>query len=66
MHLVLLLQPAQDRDGVRDRGLGNEGGLESARQRCVLLDMLAVLVQGGGADTVELAARKRRRELAEG
>ena len=57
--LVLLLQAAQDRDGVLHRRLGDEDGLEAPRQRGVLLDVLAVLVERGGADAVQLAARQR-------
>ena len=57
--LVLLFEPAQDRDGVFHRGLAHEHGLEATRQRGVLLDVLAVLVERGGADGVELAAGER-------
>ena len=56
VHLVLLLQAAQDRDGVLDRRLADEHRLEAAGQRRVLLDVLAVLVERGGADAVQLAA----------
>ena len=38
----------------------DEHRLEAAGQRRVLLDVLAVLVQRGGADAVQLAARQRR------
>ena len=54
--LVLLLEPAQDRDGVLHRRLGDEHRLEAPRQGGILLDVLAVLVEGGGADAVQLAA----------
>ncbi len=60
MLLVLVLQPAQDRDGVLDRRLGHEHGLEAPRERSVLLHMLAVFVERGRADAVQLAARQRR------
>src|SRR5205809_45963 len=56
VHLVALLQPAQDRDGVLDRGLVDQHGLEAALEGRVLLDVLAVLVQRGRADAVQLAA----------
>ena len=62
VHRVALLQAAQDRDGVLDAGLAHVDLLEAAFQRGVLLDVLAVLVQGGGADAVQLAARQRRLE----
>ena len=57
--LVLLLQAAQDGDGVLHRRLGDEDRLEAPRQGGVLLDVLAVLVERGGADAVQLAARQR-------
>ena len=60
--LVLLLESAEDRDGVLHRGLADHHGLEAALQRRVLLDVLAVLVEGRGADTAELAAGQRRLE----
>ena len=53
--LVLLLQAAQDGDRVLHRWLGDEDGLEPARQGGVLLHVLAVLVEGRGADAVQLA-----------
>ena len=60
--LVLLLEPAQDRDGVRHARLAHQHRLEAALERRVLLDVLAVLVQRGGADHVQLAPRQRRLE----
>jgi hypothetical protein len=50
MKLVALLEAAQDRDRVLDRGLADEHRLEAALERGVLLDVLAVLVERGGAD----------------
>ena len=40
--------------------LAHEHRLEAPGQRRVLLDMLAVLVERGGADAMQLAARQRR------
>ncbi len=60
VQLVLLLEAAQDRDGVLDRRLVDEHRLEAAGERRILLDMLAVLVERGGADAVQLAAGQRR------
>ena len=60
VHLVALLEPAQNGDGVFDRGLTDEHRLEAALQRGVLLDGGAVLVERGGADEPELAARQHR------
>ncbi len=59
VHLVLLLQPTEDRDGVLDRWLADEHRLEAAGQRRVLLDVLAVLVERGGADAMQFAAGQR-------
>ena len=60
MHLVFLLEAAQDRDRVLDRRLGHEDRLEAPRERRVLLDVLAVFVERGRADAMQLAARQRR------
>ncbi len=60
MGFVSVLQAAQDRDRVLDRRLGDEHRLEAPRQRRVLFDMLAVLVERGRADAVQFAARERR------
>ena len=57
--LVFLLQAAQDGDGFGGRGLVHHHLLETALQGLVLLEVLLVLVQGGGADGAQLAARER-------
>ncbi len=57
--LVALLQAAQDRDGRLDRRLVDQHLLEAALERGVLLDVLAVLVERGRADAMQLAARER-------
>ena len=62
VHLVALAQAAQDGDGVLDRRLVDVDRLEAALQGGVLLDVLAVLVERGGADGVQLAAREHRLE----
>ena len=66
VHLVLLLEAAQDGDGVLHRRLGDEDRLEAAGERGVLLDVLAVFVERGGADAVQLAARERRLQEVRG
>ena len=66
VHLVALLQAAQDRDGRLDGRLVDQHLLEAALERGVLLDVLAVLVQRGGADAVQLAARERGLEHVAG
>ncbi len=60
MDLVALLQPAQDRDGVFDRGLIDQHLLEAPLQRGVLLDVLAILIERRRAYAMQLAARQRR------
>ena len=64
--LVALAQAPQDADGVLHRRLGDEHGLESPLEGGVLLDVLPVLVEGGGADGVQLAAREHRLEEVRG
>ncbi len=63
-HLVvafeLVAQATEDGDGLLHRRLGDEHRLEAPLQRGVLLDVLLVLVEGGGADQVHLATRHRR------
>src|SRR4029079_8717364 len=66
MDLVLLLEPAQDRDRVIERRLLDHHRLEPALERLVLLDVLAVLVERGRADAAQLAARQRRLQEVRG
>ena len=60
MLLVFFLQAAQDRDRVLDRRLVDHHRLEPAGKRRVLFHMLAVFVERGCADAVQLTAGKRR------
>ncbi|EAP78060.1 hypothetical protein ISM_07185 [Roseovarius nubinhibens ISM] len=60
VQLVFLLDAAQDADRVLDRRLLHHDGLEPPRQRRVLLHMLAIFIERGGPDTMQLAARQRR------
>ena len=60
VHLVAVLEAAQDADGVLHRRLADEHLLEAALQRGVLFDVLAVLVERGGADQAQLAAGQHR------
>ena len=60
VHLVALLQAAQDRDRVLDRRLAHVHLLEAALERGVLLDVLAVLVERRRADEAQLAAGEHR------
>ena len=52
-HLIPLFQAAQDGNGVLHAGFTHHDGLESPLQRRVLFDILAVLVECGGADAVQ-------------
>ena len=54
--LVALAQAAQDGDGVFDVGLADVDDLEAALEGGVLLDVFAVLVEGGCADGAQAAA----------
>ena len=58
--LVFVLEALEDQDGVLDGGLLDLDLLEAALERGVLLDVFAVLVQGGGADALEFAAARGR------
>ena len=60
------MQAAQDRDRVLDRRLIDQHRLEAALQGGVLLDVLAVLVERGRADAVQLAAGQHRLEQVAG
>ena len=53
--LVAVPQALQDLDGVGDGGLLHLHRLEAALERSVLLEVLAVLVERGGADRLQLA-----------
>ena len=66
VHLVALLQAAQDRDGRLDRGLAHHHGLEAPLQRGVLLHVLAVLVERRGAHRAQRAAGQHRLEQVRG
>ena len=56
MDFVAFLETAQDGDGILDGGFANEDGLEAAFESGVFFDMFAILVEGGGADGMKLAA----------
>ena len=60
MDLVARLQAAENTNGVFNRGLVDQDGLETALQGCIFLDVLAVLIEGSGADAVQFAAGQHR------
>jgi hypothetical protein len=64
VRLVAVAQALEDLDGVRQRRLGHLDRLEAALQGGVLLDVLAVLVERGGADGLQLTAGQHRLEDA--
>jgi len=52
--LVDRLQPPQDLDGFGDRGFGDLDFFEPPRQGAVFLEVVFVLLVGGGADAAQL------------
>ena len=66
MDFVALFQAAQNRNAVLDARLVDQHLLKAPLQRRILFHVLAVLIQGGGADAVQLAARQRRLEHVAG
>ena len=63
-HMVVIfiafLQSTQDRDGRIFVGFGDEHGLETTLESLILLEVLLVLVEGGGTDGAQFATRQRR------
>ena len=66
VHLVALLEAAQDRDRVFHGGLIHEHLLEATLQGGVFFDVLAVLIEGGGADAAQFATSQHRLEQVAG
>ncbi|GHS89420.1 hypothetical protein AGMMS50218_15670 [Actinomycetota bacterium] len=64
VRLVPVAQALEDLDGVLERGLGHLDRLEPALQGRVLLDVLAVLLERGRTDGLQLAAGQHRLEDA--
>ena len=64
--LVLVAQTLENRDSLLLSGLADLDGLETSLESRVLLDVLAVLVEGCRADHLEIAARKRGLENIRG
>ena len=62
--LVAIAQTLEDLDRVRNRRLFHLDGLEPTLEGRVLLEVLAVLVESGGPDRLQLAARQHRLEDA--
>ena len=66
MLLVGVAEALEDENGVGDGRLFHLDRLEAALERRVLLQVLAVLLEGGGADGLQLAAGQHRLEDAGG
>ncbi len=60
--LIPLLESPQDPDGVFHARSVDEDRLETSFEGGVLLDMLAVFVEGGGPDHAQFAAGEHRFE----
>ncbi|KJV02376.1 hypothetical protein VF34_02190 [Rhodococcus sp. PML026] len=60
--LVAIAQTLEDLDGVLDGRLADLDGLETTLESGVLLDVLAVLVEGGGTDGLQFATSQLRLE----
>ena len=56
MHLVALFEASQNSDGVLLARLIHQHLLEASLQRGIFFYILAILVQSGGADTMQLTA----------
>ena len=66
MSLVALLETAQDADRILDIGLVDDDRLEAPLQGGILLDMFAILIEGGGAHHVQFATGEHRFEHVPG
>ena len=66
MQFVALLDAPQDRHRIGNRRLVDVDGLEPPGKGCILLHMLAVLIQRGRADAVKVAPRQGRLEQVRG
>ncbi len=66
VHLITLLEAAQDADGLFYGRLIHQNGLEAALQGGVFFHMLAVFVNGRGADHMQLTARQHGLEHVAG
>ena len=66
MVLVLLSQALEDVDRLVYRRWIDDDRLEATLERAVLLDVLAILVEGRRADALQLTARERGLEHVAG
>ncbi len=66
VHFIAFLETTEDGDGVFLARFVHQHLLEAALQRGILLDVLAILVEGSSTDAVQLAARQSRLEHVAG
>ncbi len=66
VRFVAVTQTLENVDGVRQRGLGNLNRLEAALECGILFKVLAVLIEGGCTNGLELASGKHWLEDARG
>src|SRR5947209_19158268 len=66
MDFVALPETAQNRDRVLDRWLIDQHRLETPLQGRILLNVLAVFIEGRGPDAVQLATGQHRLEKIAG
>ena len=66
VNFIFFLQAAQDSNGGLDAGFVDEDLLEATFERGILFDVLAVFVERGRADAVQLATRQRGLEHVAG
>src|SRR5258708_4951140 len=59
VHLITLLQSAQDRDGIFDRGLFDQNRLKAALQGGIFLDIFLVFIERRGANGAQLTSSQR-------
>ena len=57
--LVIFFDAPQHGDGILDGGLTHLYRLEAPFQRRILFDVLAVFIEGGGADDLDFPTGKR-------
>jgi hypothetical protein len=62
VRFVAVAQTLEDVDGVRQRRLVHLDGLEPALESGILLEVLAVLIEGGRTDGLQLATGQERLE----
>ena len=60
VNLITFAQTSQNADGIRHGRLADHYWLESALERCILLDVLSILVQSGGTNSMEFTTGKHR------